>query len=281
MTAQPLSQPVDRTGPIVDARAITPLSHAEAGALARVELQRFLELLEALGPEDWERPTMCTAWSVRDILAHQAGAYCGGASFAEFRRQMSQKVPPGRELIDVVNASQIAERAGRTPDELLAELRQVGPRAVAARQRLPWLLRQLPIPLPPLGRRPLGYLTDAVYLRDTWSHRVDVSRATGRPLLLTAGHDGRFTALIVRDLAPRLASRLDGATLVLDLHGPAGGRFRIGPAASAAATIAMDAIDFHLRASERITAEQARTRSQVSGDEALAARALQHTFVLY
>ncbi len=280
MSALPLSPSVDRAGPIVDARAVAPLSHAEAGALARVELERFLQLIESLGPEDWARPTMCAEWSVRDILAHQAGAYSAGASLAEFRRQYGRQAPPGRELIDVVNAAQIAERAGRAPAELLAELREVGPRAIAARQRLPWLLRQLPIPLPPLGLRPLGYLTDAIFLRDTWSHRVDVSHATGRPLLLTAEHDGRFTALIVRDLAPRLAPKLAGAAQ-LNLEGPAGGRFRIGPPSALAATIAMDAIDFHLRASGRITAEQALARSQVSGDAALARRALEHSLVLY
>ncbi|HMQ30986.1 MAG TPA: maleylpyruvate isomerase family mycothiol-dependent enzyme [Chloroflexaceae bacterium] len=281
MTAQPLAQPVDHAGPIIDSLTIAPLGHAEAGALARVELGRFLALLESLGPEEWERRTMCSAWSVRDILAHQAGAYSAGASFAEFRRQFSQKVPPGRELIDVVNALQIADRAGRAPAELLAELREMGPRAIAARQRLPWLLRHMPMPLPPLGLRPVGYLTDAVFLRDTWSHRVDVSYATGRPPLLSADHDGRFTALIVRDLAPRLAPRLGGATVLLELDGPAGGRFRLGRAAAPAATVALDAIDFHLRASARISAEQALARSRVSGDEALATRALQHTFVLY
>jgi hypothetical protein len=97
MTTQPLSQSVDRTSPILDARTIAPLGHVEAGILARVELEDFLQLLESLGPEEWERLTMCPAWSVRDILAHQAGAYRAGASFAELRHQFSQKVPPGCE----------------------------------------------------------------------------------------------------------------------------------------------------------------------------------------
>jgi uncharacterized protein (TIGR03083 family) len=281
MSAQLLSQPVDRIRPILDARTIAPLGHVEAGALARVELERFLQLLEALGPEDWECPTLCTAWSVRDILAHQAGAYSAGASFAELRRQFSQKVPPGREMIDVVNALQIAERAGRTPAELLAELREVGPRAIAARQRIPWLLRNLPLPIPGLGWCRLHYLTDEIFLRDTWSHRVDVSYATGRPLHLTAEHDGRFTALIGRDLALRLTPKLNGAAVLFELDGPAGGRFRMGEAATPAATITMDAIDFHLRVSARITAEQALMRSQVHGDEALATEVLQQIFVPY
>jgi uncharacterized protein (TIGR03083 family) len=281
MNGQPLSQSVNRTSPILGARTIAPLSHVEAGALARVELERFLQLLDALGPEDWECPTMCTAWSVRDILAHQAGAYCAGASFAELRRQFGQKVPPGCEMIDVVNASQIAERAGRTPAELLAELREVGPRAIAARQRMPWLLRNLTLPIPGLGWCRLRYLTDEVFLRDTWSHRVDVSHATGRPLLLTPEHDGRFTALIARDLAQRLTTKLRGAAVLFDLDGPAGGRFRMGQATNPTATITMDAIDFHLRVSARITAEQALMRGRVRGDEALAAEVLQHSFVPY
>jgi uncharacterized protein (TIGR03083 family) len=281
MTAQPLSQSMERTGPILDARTLAPLSHVEAGALARVELERFLQLLESLGPEDWERPTLCTAWSVRDILAHQAGAYRAGASFAELRHQFSQKVPPGCEMIDVVNALQIAERAGRTPVELLAELREVGSRAIAARQRIPWLLRNVPLPIPGLGWCRLRYLTDEIFLRDTWSHRVDVSHATGRPLLLTHEHDGRFTALIGRDLARRLAPKLDGSAVLFDLEGPAGGRFRMGQATSPAASVAMDAIDFHLRVSARITAEQALARSRIGGDEALAAYVLQQIFVPY
>ena len=148
MTAHSLPQSVDLTAPIVDTRTIAPLSHAEAGALARVELARFLQLLDSLGTQDWEHATMCTAWSVRDILAHQAGAYSAGASFAEMRRQFSQKVPPGCEMIDVVNASQIAERVGRMPAEMIAELHDVGPRAIAARQRIPWLLRNTVLPIP-------------------------------------------------------------------------------------------------------------------------------------
>ena len=33
----------------------------------------------------------------------------------------------------------------------------------------------------------MGYLVDVILTRDTWMHRVDVSRATGRALVLTSG----------------------------------------------------------------------------------------------
>ncbi|WP_328450849.1 maleylpyruvate isomerase family mycothiol-dependent enzyme [Amycolatopsis sp. NBC_00438] len=31
---------------------------------------RLADLLDALPPEDWERPSLCTGWSIRDVAAH-------------------------------------------------------------------------------------------------------------------------------------------------------------------------------------------------------------------
>src|SRR5260221_14761809 len=51
--------------------------------------------------------------------------------------------------------------------------------------------------------------------------RLDVSRATGRPMELTAGHDGRLVADVVGDWARRHAQ-----PFTLTLTGPAGGQRR-------------------------------------------------------
>ena len=42
---------------------------------------------------------------------------------------------------------------------------------------------------------------DMVWTRDVWMHRIDITRATGRPLVgkLTAEHDGRIVADIVAE----------------------------------------------------------------------------------
>src|SRR5919109_5153944 len=79
-----------------DAAHVAPISRAEARVLAEAELDRFLALVESLGPEDWAKPTACTLWNVRDILAHQAGAYAGYASWREFRRQLGQRPARGQ-----------------------------------------------------------------------------------------------------------------------------------------------------------------------------------------
>jgi hypothetical protein len=41
--------------------------------LAQTEYQRVADAVDALRPEDWTRPTDCTAWDVRQLVAHIAG----------------------------------------------------------------------------------------------------------------------------------------------------------------------------------------------------------------
>ncbi len=65
----------------------------------------------------------------------------------------------------------------------------------------------------------LGYVLDVLGLRDPWMHRVDLARATGRPLVLGA-HDREIVAQVVADLG----RGWDGPPVLLELAGPAGGR---------------------------------------------------------
>ncbi len=182
---------------IKEASQIPAAVHAEVRPLATALFDRFLTLLESLTPEEWQAPTYCTEWTVRDIVAHEAGGYESGTSFGAFRRTWLRLPERGRELVDTINAAQIRARAGRSPEELIAELRDVGPRAIAARGRLSTLVRTIPIPIPPMGICRTGYLTDQIYLRDAWIHTIDISHATDRPLRLNADVDGRIVALLV------------------------------------------------------------------------------------
>lgn len=269
---------------VIDASQITALDHAEAGRMAYAELDRFLALVESLSGDDWQQPTDCTAWSVRDMLAHQAGAYAGGASLAEFVRQYSARPGPGQMAVDAANARQIADRARLGSAELIGELRRVGPAAVRARQRLPWLLRNLTVPMgPPLGTVPVRYLTDLIYTRDTWMHRADICRATVKPFVQTPEHDGRMVALVMRDLAKILESDLRGQSVVFDLSGAAGGRYRIGSTPEPSAIIKMDVLEFNRLASGRLTPEGARAGALVStsGDRDFADQVLSLTSVPY
>jgi uncharacterized protein (TIGR03083 family) len=253
------------------AAQISKMSHKEAGQMASVELACFISLVDSLEGEEWEQPTMCTKWSVRDILAHQAGAYASGASFAEFRRQGmgNPYMKEERMPIDAINRRQNEDREGRSPEILLDELHSAGPKAIANRQKLPGFLRAIPLIDfgPPVGRASVGYLMDNIFTRDTWMHRYDICVATNREMVLSPVHDGRISALVIRDLEKILRPVTGSSSFVLDLTGPAGGIWQFGKG-TPSTTITMDALDFHILASDRVTAGEIIEQGKVflSGD---------------
>lgn len=210
------------------ATAVTPAARigpADVTRLAAVEYDRMLSLLRSLDESDWEAPTDCTEWSVRDMVAHLVGT----AESASLREQVrvalkGRRIAKRRKLahIDGINAAQIEERADLGPGDLIDRLERAAPRFVAFRSRFPRVLRGVRVPAP-AGPLSLGHLMDVVYTRDVWIHRVDITRATARPMVLTPDHDG----LIVADVAAEWA-RCHGKPATLHLEGPAGGDFVFG-----------------------------------------------------
>ena len=272
---------------LVHARAIPPLSHREATVMATLELERFLTLVTSLSEDDWEKPTVCPLWNVRQILAHVTGAAAAYARWSEFKRQGDPKVQrpyraSGLSFLDSMNQIQVDDRASSTPAALIDELQTVGPRAIATRARLPVLLRALRVPLPALGGIiPIGYLTDLIYTRDMWMHRLDLCRATQREMVMTPGHDGRIVALVVRDLEKKLSARLRTMSILYHLSGNAGGIWQLGARVSPATTIHLDVLDFNLLASGRLTREDAWSRASIEGESTLAREVLNQTTIPY
>lgn len=70
-------------------------------------------------------------------------------------------------------------------------------------------------------------------------HRVDAAHALGRPLELSAEHDGRIVADVVAEWARRHAQ-----PFVLELTGPAGGAYARDPERSVAERLSLDAVAF-------------------------------------
>ncbi len=264
-----------------DAALIPYVTSDEAERLGREELRRLLELVESLDEQDWHRPTACTLWSVRDMLAHQAGAYASGTGYRELVHQYMAAIPMlGGMSEDAVNRRQLADRADRSPAELIAELRETGDRAVANWAHRFRFFKLFGIPHPGPGWLSMRHLMLVIHSRDTWIHRLDICRATGRPFRQTAAHDGRIVALVVRDLAGSLARTLGGQAMALELTGPAGGAWRVGRGVPAA-TVRMDAVDFNIYASGRFTHDEAVGRATFTGDAELTQRAFRHFAVLY
>jgi uncharacterized protein (TIGR03083 family) len=215
------------------------MEHTDWMTAAEEAYRRLDTLLAELTEEDWRRPTDCTEWSVHGVVAHLAGTAESTARLPELVRQAwhGRRLRNGGSLVDGINAVQVRERADATPEQLRRELADAAVRGVRARRRLPAALRAVRLPFgPPVGTKSLGYLLGRIYTRDAWMHRIDIARATDRPLVLTADHDGRLVADVVDEWA---ASH--GRPFRLVLTGPAGGTWSQG---SGGEELDFDAIEF-------------------------------------
>jgi uncharacterized protein (TIGR03083 family) len=209
--------------------------------LAETEYDRFAMLLVGLDAEQWALPTECPGWDVRMMASHVLGMAEMAASIREGGSQQKAAKKRGGVFIDALTALQVEERADLTPQQLTDRFPAVGPRAARARRRTPGLVRRRRMPIAhPVGGHTeiwtLGYLIDTILTRDPWMHRIDIARATGQPLILTAGHD----AVLVADVVTEWAGR-HGEPCHLHLTGAAGGSWTFG---ADGATLELDAIDF-------------------------------------
>jgi uncharacterized protein (TIGR03083 family) len=95
--------------------------------LARDERADFAAFLATLSPQQWEAPTLCAGWRVRDVVAHVI-------SYDELSaRGLAGRFAKGWFLPDRVNAVGLAEYNMRSPEELLALLKDhVEPRGLPA-----------------------------------------------------------------------------------------------------------------------------------------------------
>jgi uncharacterized protein (TIGR03083 family) len=226
-------------------KAVQPgIERPTAMRLAQTEYQRVTDAVDALQAEDWTRPTDCTVWDVRQLVAHivgQANLFSTPFEVARQVRAAKGRQEPGQPDVDALTALQVEERQHLGPDELRAELHRVGPRGAKGRRRVPRFLRRRRLPgtevingVPETWS--LGYVTDVILTRDPWMHRLDLARATGRDPVFTSDHDG----VIVADLVAEWARR-HGQPYRLELTGPAGARWS---SSTGGEEIVMDAADF-------------------------------------
>lgn len=223
----------------IPAAAIPRLDRHEGALLQRAENRRLVALLRTLDTEAWSAPTDCPEWTVRDMAAHVLGGLEGSAAPWEGARQMWFARRCDRTFVDGLGVVQIRDRASATPDEIVGRLEAVTDRGVRARERVPAPIRALPLRFATPGgveRIRLRDLLETIYLRDAWMHRVDIARATGAQLVLSADHDGRIVADVVGEWARR-----HGQSFRLDLDGSAGGRFAEGDEGE---EIHLDAVEF-------------------------------------
>lgn len=198
----------------------------EATDLASSQYDALMATLRTLDEAQWDAPTDCELWTVKDIAAHLCAWAELMTSFTEARRIVRAAFARRKELgniLDAANQTQVDARAALTTEDLLARMDDSLPKMLKVRARLGRYGRYVPLAGPPAGFYNLGFLANVIFTRDAFMHRIDIARATSAPLDLGAP-EARIVADIVRDWLKR-----GSGDVRVVLTGAAGGVYVTGP----------------------------------------------------
>ncbi|HUO46811.1 MAG TPA: maleylpyruvate isomerase family mycothiol-dependent enzyme [Acidimicrobiia bacterium] len=207
---------------------MNPPSPLQLGLAAAEAFDGLDLLLDGLRAEDWEKPTPCVGWSVRDIVAHVG--HVEGMLVHGFPQP---EPPPGWEAsgspLDQVTNLGVESRRSWTVTEVVDEVKRVGvaTRALLSDSNLDWEEQAIT----PIGLAPRWTAVE-MRVNDLIVHLLDLRTALGQPLDipdLPTAHAvavGRAVRLTPWAFVKRVGAGED-ESLTLNLEGPGGGIHRI------------------------------------------------------
>ena len=195
----------------------------------------LVDLLRGLSREDWERPTVARHWVVRDVVAHLLDATLRRLSF--HRDEMSPPPPAEaivseRDFVNFINAlnAQWIGSSKRLSPRVLTDLYER-----ASRDLADWF-ESLSLDAPALfpvswagEQASAGWFDIGREFPELWHHQQQIRMAVGADVRTDPRHLGAVIDVAVRGLpyAFRDVSAVPGQTVVIDISGPAGGRWTL------------------------------------------------------
>jgi uncharacterized protein (TIGR03083 family) len=259
-----------------------------------------LELLDDLSIADWEAPTVCPGWSVKDVAGHLLGDDIGRLSWGRdgyvnpaFAADLDIATLPGLvAAIDRQNAVWVAGARRISPRLLIGLLEMTGELTEAYFTSLD--MTALGMPVDWAGPEPAPVWLDvAREYTERWVHQQHIRDAVGTPGLTERRWFAPVLDAFVRGL-PRVlrdAPVADGTALRLTITGDAGGEWvalrqdgdwslGTAPGMSVDATVELDEDRAWRLFTKGIAKEEARRAARIKGDEPLAERALDTVSIL-
>jgi uncharacterized protein (TIGR03083 family) len=138
------------------------------------ELGEFADLLESLTPDQWDVPSLCERWHVRQVAGHIIASYDPKLTVW---RGMFGAIRHGFDFDALIDANARAHEAGRSPEELVAAVRGVD-----------------------LTKGVAAFVTPPRRLLEHVVHHQDVRRPLGRPRTMP---EDRLRAVLDAAYAPR------------------------------------------------------------------------------
>ena len=247
-------------------------------------LSELITLLSGLSEADWQQPTACAGWTVKDVALHLLGGEIGNLSRRRDGVSRSAQVNGWAELVTFINDWNQAwvEAARRMSPRVLIDLIQL-----TGRQMSGYIQSLDPYALGPNvswarpGPAPV-WLDVAREYTERWHHQQHIRDAVGQPGLKQPRYMAPVLATFVHAL-PRTYqpfSAPTGAIVTLTITGASGGQWSVArepdewrlyeggvEQPNASATLADD--DAWRLFTRGLSGDEARARLSVAGDMTL------------
>jgi uncharacterized protein (TIGR03083 family) len=260
-------------------------------------LDELLALLEGLSEAQWEGPTICRDWSVKDIALHLLGGDVGILSRKRDDYSPGGPVTDAAEILQLVNNlndSWIKAARRMSPRLLFDLLRHLGGEVCSYFKQLdPFAVGE---PVSWAGPEPAPVWLDlAREYTERWHHQQQIRDAVGAARLYQPKYFRPVLDAFVRALPFTFkdVQATEGACVRLAISGESGGKWLVvrdkegwglfvdsGPDAEPLAEVVIDQDAAWRLFTKGIDAQSARARSTLSGDESLALKVLSMVSVI-
>lgn len=273
---------------------MTPLPLVDVIDLFPGERAALVALLESLSPEEWDAPTVCAGWSVKDVAAHLLGDDVGRLArgrdgHANPAFQIDPALDPWSGLvaaIDQQNEVWVGATRRLSPRLLIDLIRLTGEQTDAYFRQLD--LERIGGAVDWAGPEPAPVAFDlAREYTERWVHQQHIRDAVNRPGLRERAWFHPVLATFVHGLRRSLADfeAAEGAAVRLTITGEAGGdwiavkigdQWQVGTSSAEAAnaTVTIDQDTAWRLFTRGVSREEAMVRATLTGDPALAGRVL-------
>jgi uncharacterized protein (TIGR03083 family) len=190
-------------------------------------LAHLLQLLSGLSAEDWEAPTVCSGWSVKDVGLHLLGVEIGNLAARRDQHKIGAAISSWDELLEYINRwnQEWVATARRISAPLLIQLLGfTGEMACEYFRSLDPFEIGGPISWAGPAPRPV-WLDIAREYTERWHHQQHIRSAVGRPGLKAP----RYLQPVLETFAWALPHTFrgvaapDGACITLTVTGDSGG----------------------------------------------------------
>lgn len=254
-------------------------------------LDSLVALLADLEQDDWEHPTVCPGWSVRDVALHLLAGEIGILSRQRDRYEpYAHEISSWEDLVRLINRlnAEWVQATRRLSPRLLTELLQfTGPKVNTYFQSLDPFVMGGPVDWAGPEAAPV-WLDLAREYTERWHHQQQIRDAVNRPGMKSPRHMKPVCDTFVRALPHSYRHTVAevGAVVAVKITGESGGRWAlvrevsswqlyVGEPRNANAVVAMDDDTAWRMFTKGIKPGEIKSNVRLEGEEELGIRMLE------